>query len=148
LPRSDGQLLGVGRFAPIATPQPQLPQAYLPPIAHGVPDRDTDSRSYSRHGQHPRSQSQTSLFTPEDRGFPYASVPQPYFPVPHAASQSATSTTGPRPSSHSIPMPLTLMTSLPSAPPPVNTSSRPSINSSQPYFPSASTPQSQNSSYR
>ncbi|KAF8504509.1 hypothetical protein F5888DRAFT_757154 [Russula emetica] len=43
LPRPDGQLLGVGRYAPIATPQPQLPQAY----------RDTDSRSYSRHAQLP-----------------------------------------------------------------------------------------------
>jgi hypothetical protein len=165
LMRPEGQLLGVGRYAPIATPQPQLPQAqaYVPPMI-----RDTDSRSYSRHAQHPRSQSQTSLpsgrdasqpmappiFTPENRGFPYASVPPPpppppqaSFPVPHAASQSATSAPSTQFSSHSIPMPLTLMASFPSAPPPVNSASRPP-NSASSYFPGPSTPHSQNSSYR
>ncbi|KAI0277079.1 hypothetical protein BGY98DRAFT_658001 [Russula aff. rugulosa BPL654] len=166
LPRSDGQLLGTGRYEPIATPQPQLPQAQ----PYGLPmGRDMDSgRSYSRHGQHPRSQSQTSLpssrdasqpippplFTPENRGFPYASVPpppplsQPSFPVPHPASQPATSATSTRPSSHTVPMPLTLMASFPSAPPQVNSASRPPNSASQPYFPGATTPHSQNPSYR
>jgi hypothetical protein len=142
------------------TPTPQLPQAYVPPVVRGVPERDTDSRSYSRHAQYPRSQSQTSLpygrdasqplpqplFTSEDRGFPYASVPPPPLPQTSFVSQPATFAT--RPSSHSGPMPLTLMTSFPQTSATFNTSSRPSSSASQPFFPSASTPQSQNSSHR
>jgi hypothetical protein len=146
LPRSDGQLLGVGRPAPIVTPQPQLPPPY-------GSERDADNRSYSRHANHPRSQSQASLystsqpplFNPEDRGYPYASVPpQPSFPIPHP-SRSVTPAT--RPPSHSNQMPLIPSFPQISAPPPINASSRPANNTSQPYFPS-STPQSQNYNYR
>lgn len=175
LPRPDGQLLGVvrahsrrpsfpayvralifffslfqGRPAPIVTPQPQLPPPYMmPSISRGASERDADSRSYSRQAQNPRSQSQASLhFSPVDRGFPYASVPQASFPIPYGAPRSGTP--GTLPSSHSGPVPLTLyQPSYPqgSAPPPINSASRPPNNTSQPYFPS-STPQSQNPNYR
>jgi hypothetical protein len=184
-PRSDGQLLGVvraqqfrpshypaslvrqGRTVPIATPQPQLPQALTPQPFGGPSNRDTDSRSYSRHAYHPRSQSQTSLFanpsqlpmpprfTPDDRGFPYASVPPPppsvAFPTayPHSAPPRST-TPGSRRSSYSIPIPP--FPSIPpiSAPPPVNTASRPPSHSNAPQtsFPSASSSHSQNPSHR
>ncbi|KAI0291991.1 hypothetical protein BC826DRAFT_458762 [Russula brevipes] len=182
-PRSDGQLLGVvraqqfrpphypaslvrqGRTVPIATPQPQLPQASTPQPFGGPSNRDSDSRSYSRHAHHPRSQSQTSLlanrdpsqqlpmpprFTPDDRGFPYASVPPPppsvAFPTayPHSAPPRPT-TPGSRRSSYSIPIPP--FPSIP-PPPPVNTASRPPSNAPQTHFSSASSSHSQNPSHR
>jgi hypothetical protein len=134
-----------------------MPQAYAPPIFRDHPNRDAaDSRPYSRHAQHPRSQSQTSLFsnrdasqppffTPEDRGYPYASVPpRPSYAVPPPPPLSAASAT--RPSSHSIPMPLIPSFPQISAPPPVNTASRPPNSASQPFFPSPYTPE--NSNYR
>lgn len=170
LPRQDGQLLGVvrcifpsffhhcvrspfcqGRSGPIVTPQPQLPPAYTPSAGRGFPEpRDADNRSYSRHANHSRSQSQASqystsqppappLFNPEDRGYPYASVPQPAFPIP-LPSRSVTPATRPSNAMPSFPQI--------SAPPPINPSSRPPNNSSQPYFPSSSTLQSQNYNYR
>ena len=167
LPRPDGQLLGVvrghffpshtlhsltrqGRSAPIATPQPQRPQVSIP---------QADNRPYSRHEHRPRSQSQSSFpasynpsqpppavpprFSPDDRGFPYASVPPPpAFPFPYGSVRSATPTS--RPASQGMPMfpPIPHI-----GPPPVNSSSRPP-NTSQPYFPSTSTLQSQYSGYR
>ena len=140
-----------GRSGPIVTPQPQLPPAYTPSAGRGFPEpRDADNRSYSRHANHSRSQSQASqystsqppappLFNPEDRGYPYASVPQPAFPIP-LPSRSVTPATRPSNAMPSFPQI--------SAPPPINPSSRPSSNTSQPYFPSSSTLQSQNYNYR
>lgn len=173
LPRHDGQLLGVvrghfypsyslrsltrqGRAAPIATPQPQRPQVSIPP-------QDSDNRSYPYHENRSRSHSQSSFsanananasqpppvpprFSPDDRGFPYASVPPPppVFPFPYASVRSITPAS--RPASQAMSGPV--FPSLPHiGPPPINAASRPP-NTSQPYFPTSSTSQSQHSGYR
>src|SRR5258708_14239644 len=80
--RQDGQLLGVVRLHSFSLP------AYTHGFCQGRPAPIVTPTP--RHAQHPRSQSQPSLpysrdasqpmpplFTPEDRGFPYASVPPP-----------------------------------------------------------------------
>jgi len=169
LPRPDGQLLGVvrgqfypshtlrslthqGRSAPIATPQPQRPQVYIP---------QADNRSYSRHEHRPRSQSQSSSFyanynpseppalparfSPDDRGFPYASVPPPpIFPHPYGSARSVTPAS--RPASQAMPGPG--FPPFPQInPPPVNSASRPP-NTSQQYLPNTYTSQPQQSGYR
>jgi len=176
LPRPDGQLLGIvrahfypfhdlsslscqGRFAPIATPQPQHPQVSITTDSPGSMNTQADNRSYSAYTHHPRSQSQSSLvpnrdasqlsappvFTPGDRGFPYASVPPPppMFPAPYARPRSVTPASRPP----SMPMPLVPIPHISGPPPPVNVASRPP-NSSQPFFSNASTSQPQNSTYR
>jgi hypothetical protein len=164
LPRHDGQLLGIvrahfypshtlrsltvqGRAAPIATPQPQRPQVSIP-----------GSHTYPYHENRPRSHSQSSSsanlnasqppplpprFSPDDRGFPYASVPPPppVFPLPYGAVRSVTPAS--RPASQAMPGPA--FPSVPYiGPPPINAASRPP-NPSQPY---SSTSQSQHSGYR
>jgi hypothetical protein len=157
-PRDLRLLLCKGRSGPIATPQPQRPQISIPPPDYrGSSNPQVDDRSYPRYAHHPRSQSQSSLtpnrdpsqptsapavFTPNDRGFPYASVPPPpSFPMPSARPRSVTPALAA--SSHIMPIPF--YSSGP--PPPVNAASRPP-NSSQPHFPSSSTSQPQNSNYR
>ncbi|KAI9465820.1 hypothetical protein BJY52DRAFT_489258 [Lactarius psammicola] len=119
LPRSDGQLLGVGRSAQIANPRPQLAHASMQPIFVGHPERDADTRPRSRHSRSRTiSGSQASVvsnrdaaqqhsappsFAPEDRGFPYAAVPPPpSVPFPHGTARSSAGTPASRPQSHPI----------------------------------------------
>ena len=148
-----------GRPGPIATPQPQRPQISVQSDYRSSSNLQAEDRPYSRYAYHPRSQSQASLipnrdtqptsapplFTPNDRGFPYASVPPPpVFPNPSGRPQSATPASATSSYNTSTPgfPPIPYI-----SPPPVNAASRPP-NSSQPYYSGSSTSQPQNSNYR
>ncbi|KAI9441344.1 hypothetical protein H4582DRAFT_2073544 [Lactarius indigo] len=158
LPRSDGQLLGVGRSNQIANPRPQLAHASTQPLFVGHPDRDADTRPRSRHSHHSRSRtisgSQASVvssapqpFGPEDRGFPYAAVPPPpSVPFPYSTARSSAGTPASRPPSH----PVSAIPPFPyiPAPQPTTAVSRMPQYTQQPFIYGSSSSLSQNSSHR
>ena len=181
----DGQLLGVvrctflppcyvhslffflqGRPAQIASPRPQFPQVPAQPAFVSPSDRDPDTRPRSRHSNHGRSRSQTSIvsardpsqpsapqpFTPEDRGFPYAAVPPRLprrpspqsIPIPYVPPRSTTPASRPS-SSHPMSMVPPPFPQIP-APQPTTAISRPPQNHT--FFYGVPTSQSQNSIHR